>query len=266
MKKVAIIGCGWVGQALAQHMVSQGLQVIGTGRTPQRLEEINATGAEAQLFELPSETNDIPTWLNGCDAVIIAITPQFKSGNTDYPKRVKQAAMLAQQAQVNQLVLLSSTGVYQGLDGTVNEEADIDISQVKTALLAEAEQSVLSLQGTVLRLAGLIGPKRHPSRFMQGKENLADAETPTNLVHQADVVSAITFVLEEGSPSSIYNVVSSTHPTRKTFYQLACQSQQAPVPQFGSAQSPQRRVVSNAKLISLGWQPMHPDLLAWLSE
>ena len=288
LKKVAIIGCGWAGKALAQSLTQDGISVVATTRSRDNFPNLVEVGCQPVEFELPLSAGEECNWLDGSDAMIIAITPQFKQGTHDYNVKVAQLTELAVQHGVKHVVMLSSTGVYQGTAGQVTEVTALDLSINKVELLAQAEQAVLSSvanssafendvdksncrnqKATVLRLAGLVGPNRHPSRFMLGKQEVPNAYTPINLVHQADVVGAIRLVLSGtvGRKSAeVYNVVSDTHPTRKDFYQLACQQLSLEAPTFNEEQESSKRIVLGDKIQQAGLVLSYPDLMKWLTQ
>lgn len=293
LKKVAIIGCGWAGKALAQSLTQDGISVVATTRSRDNFPNLVEVGCQPVEFELPLSAGEECNWLDGSDAIIIAITPQFKQGANDYNVKVAQLTELAVQHGVKHVVLLSSTGVYQGTADQVTEDTALDLAINKVELLAQAEQAVLSSvmrssvakssafesevdksklqnqKATVLRLAGLVGPNRHPARFMSGKQGVANANTPINLVHQADVVGAIRLVLSGtgGRKSAeVYNVVSDTHPTRQDFYQLACQQLSLEAPAFNEEQESSKRIVLGDKIQQAGLVLSYPDLMKWLTQ
>ncbi|NMP33548.1 SDR family oxidoreductase [Thalassotalea sp. M1531] len=265
-KHIAIVGCGWVGRALADQLVSQHIKVTATTTSDEKLSELRSLGCIAQKLLLPESQSQAFEWLSGVDTLMISITPRFKRGETNYPEKVAQLVANAEQHGVENIILLSSSGVYNGLVGEVDETTRLAITEQKVGLLHQAEHIVLNAntRGAVLRLAGLVGPKRHPARFMAGKTNLANANTPTNLVHLNDVLAAINLMLSDTSLTGIYNVVSDTHPSREQFYTLACQQQSLELPQFNEQQESALRVVKNDKIKQAGLSFEYPDLITWL--
>jgi nucleoside-diphosphate-sugar epimerase len=74
-------------------------------------------------------------------------------------------------------------------------------------VLKELEDWLHNLPGTsvdILRLAGLVGPARHPG-FFAGK-TAPDGQQGVNLVHLEDVISAITLLLQAPKGGHIYNL------------------------------------------------------------
>ncbi len=87
-------------------------------------------------------------------------------------------------------------------------------------VLEELEDWLHNLPGTsvdILRLAGLVGPGRHPGRFFAGK-TAPDGEHGVNLVHLEDVIGAITLLLQAPKGGHIYNICAPAHPARNVFY------------------------------------------------
>ncbi|MEO9373094.1 hypothetical protein ABI428_35485, partial [Pseudomonas aeruginosa] len=83
-------------------------------------------------------------------------------------------------------------------------------------VLEELEDWLHNLPGTsvdILRLAGLVGPGRHPGRFFAGK-TAPDGEHGVNLVHLEDVIGAITLLLQAPKGGHIYNICAPAHPAR----------------------------------------------------
>jgi len=271
---VGIIGCGWLGKVLATHLIAQGASVLATSSQQCNVEQLQKQGIKAQLLRLPADTtqlNQHDIFMQKC--LVIAITPQFRKGQTDYAVKVAQLVDAAQQRGITErIILLSSTAVYQGLAGVVDEESKLDIAASmpleKAQILFTAEQAVLNFhqQGSVLRLAGLVGPERHPGKFLQAKKALKDSTAPVNLIHQQDAVGVILSLLTNTSPKGIYNGVSDTHVTKAVYYQTAANSLGLPLPSFSADNVlDSTRIVSGDKVKrELGYSFIYPDLLAWL--
>jgi nucleoside-diphosphate-sugar epimerase len=274
MLSVGIIGCGWLGKPLANNLIKKGVSVLATSSQQCNVEQLNKQGIEAQQLVLPSNTKQLSqhtVFTQQC--LVIAITPQFKKGQTDYGIKIEQLVNAAEQRGVVQrIILLSSTAVYQGLKGIVNENTNLDLAELnsigKTTILNTAEQAVLNFYrtGSVLRLAGLVGPSRHPGNFLLAKRTLKNATTPVNLIHQEDAVGLILSLLNPSSPKGIFNGVSDTHVSKATYYTAAAKSLELELPTFDK-----EKVLDSTRIVSgdkakqqLGYTFVFPDLLAWL--
>jgi len=276
---VGIIGCGWLGKRLAASLVEQGASVLATSSQQCNVEQLNEHGIEAQQLLLPSEVDQLSlhdVFTQEC--LVLAITPQFKQGRTDYAIKIAQLVDVAKQRGIVQrIVLLSSTAIYQGLEGVVDESTNLNLAEPnpaesssleKAQILNAAEQAVLNFhrQGSVLRLAGLVGPERHPGKFLQAKRTLENSTAPVNLIHQQDAVGLISSLLTSTSPQGIFNGVSDTHVTKALYYQAAAKSLGLELPTFSTD-----KVLASTRMVSgdkakqqLDYSFIYPDLLAWL--
>ena len=150
--RIAIIGCGWVGEKLAAYLSKKGVHVIATTTTPEKIIPLEKIAEEAHLLDFTDHPDfsvlqsvDVaifsmpisdPSWLEG-----------FKSLNTEFPKTM----------------LFSSTGIYPQQPGTYTEEDDANL---RSDILA-AESLVRSSypQTNILRFGGLMGGDRSPKKL-----------------------------------------------------------------------------------------------------
>ena len=61
MKKVAIIGLGWLGMPLALSLMSRGFDVVGSKTTPDGVDAARMLGIECYQLEMTPELMDSPT-------------------------------------------------------------------------------------------------------------------------------------------------------------------------------------------------------------
>ncbi len=57
MKKVSIIGLGWLGMPLAKSLSYSGMQVVGSKTTPDGVEAARMCGIECYLLQLEPQIN-----------------------------------------------------------------------------------------------------------------------------------------------------------------------------------------------------------------
>jgi nucleoside-diphosphate-sugar epimerase len=236
-------------------------------------------GIEAQQLLLPLNTKQLiqhDIFTQQC--LVIAVTPKFKQGQNDYAIKVAQLVDAAEQRGIVQrIILLSSTAIYQGLEGVVDESTNLNLVDSnltepslldKAQILNSAEQAVLNFyrQSSVLRLAGLVGPERHPGKFLLAKRTLKSATAPVNLIHQQDAVGLIMSLLTSASPQGLFNGVSDTHVTKAFYYQAAAKSLGLELPNFSADNTlDSTRIVCGDKAKQhLDYSFIYPDLLAWL--
>ncbi|MCG9714571.1 SDR family oxidoreductase [Shewanella insulae] len=231
---VAVVGCGWFGLPLAKALVSQGLKVTGSKRSPQEAEALSADGIDGFALDL-EQLSDSDTLCNKdceaitrgleCDAIVINIPPGLRRGDNGYLDRLKRLKALMGSHSYQRIIFISTSGVYPaGGDssgsGCVESDAKAHSPASETLLAAEALFS--NNNSVVVRFAGLIGPKRHPGRFLAGREGVPGGNLAVNLVHLDDCVAAVISLLKaEGPLSPVYNLCAPRHPTKAEFYQRA---------------------------------------------
>lgn len=284
---VGIIGCGWLGTALAKVLQAQDVKVTATRSSAENVAQLSDKGINAVELMLPAEQSELNAHaIFNAQCIVIAITPQFKKGREDYAEKVAALVKAAKaNAQVEKVILLSSTAVYNGLSGNVVESSALDLTADKVSVLNQAEQAVLSFTdkgkkiGSVLRLSGLVGPNRHPGKFLLNGRMLKSPEAKVNLIHQDDAVGLIVALLNQQANeqlpqqnahngSGIFNGASDTHVSKKDYYQSAAEALGLAAPNFAYAEpeiSP-RIVCSDKAKRLLGYQFIQADLLAWLAK
>lgn len=211
MKNYLIIGYGWLGKALAQELKSDQANVCASSTDADKLLEMKTNG----ICGIPLiKTNQILSWKEfpdrHFDKVIITLPP--------FDDVLESLTNILHTLSFSQLVFTSSTGVYIESDTLIDESSTIDesnlVSQMETCI-----RSLTTSTYNVLRLAGHIGPNRHPVRyFLRQRRDISNGQAPVNLIHQKDIISAIMVVLQEVKQDSVYNVCWPEHPTKEDYY------------------------------------------------
>ncbi|CAJ0991957.1 SDR family oxidoreductase [Pantoea sp. Nvir] len=226
MKKVAIIGLGWLGMPLALALTARGWQVTGSKTMSDGIEAARRCGIDAVQLELMPEINcdarDLGTLFSAEVLVVTLPASNTVEGSKIYMQAVQNIVSRALENHVSHIIFTSSTSVYGSGNGVIRESSTLQPETVAGKTLAALESWLHDLPSTyvdILRLAGLVGPKRHPSRSLDGKIRLNNGGYGVNLVHVDDVVSAITLLLQMPKGGGrIYNLCASQHPSRENFY------------------------------------------------
>lgn len=280
---IGIIGCGWLGKALTKELVEQKHSVIVSTQHQEKINVLSQLGAPVECFSLSGEqpsSDDFQLLLFKQSCLIIAIPPGIRQGKVDYPDKIKNIVKLAESGLVKQLIMISSTAIYNGLTGDVDEDVSIDLSADKTSILYLAEKQALAFSGNtiILRLSGLVGPDRHPGKFLRGNRLLSDPEATTNLIHQKDAVGLLLGLINAPNKTAIYNGSSSTHVSKREYYEQAAISIGLSKPQFNESESQGAgskgvgAVLSNKIIVShkirndLNYNFHYDNLLAWLEN
>lgn len=269
MKKVGIVGLGWLGMPLALALTARGWQVTGSKTTQDGVEAARMCGIDSYPLrlepQLVCETEDLDALMN-VDALAITL-PARRSGEGEdfYRQAVQEIVDTALVHHIPRIIFTSSTSVYGNTPGTLKESSPREPVTSSGKVLKELEDWLHQLPGTsvdILRLAGLVGPGRHPGRFFAGKA-APDGQHGVNLVHLEDVVSAITLLLHAPKGGHIYNICAPLHPAREVFYpQMARElGLEAPVfsPHAGGGMG--KIIDGNRICRELGFEYQHPDPL-----
>ncbi len=198
------------------------------------------------------------------EALLITIPPGRGRPNLEEQYLAELAAALkaAEAGGCRQLIYSSSTGVYGEVEGWVDEQSPTlaDTPSAKAVLAAEALLNSSPIPLTILRLAGLYGPDRHPGRWFGGKGSIPQADAAVNLVHQTDVVQAILLALQRGPLAATFNVCAAAHPSKGHFYAKAAAAIGLGIPTPIAGGLASKRVDSQKIRTELGWQPQYDDL------
>ncbi len=155
---VFIFGLGYVGRPLGHLLASQGWQIRGTTRTPERLAADAATGWQVYRFADDVPLTDPEEALDGVDAVLSTITA---IGGSD-PVLDAHGDVLSGFTGWSGYV--SATSVYPDRpDGFCYEDTPTDPATKRGRARVIAEARWQELLGTELfRAAGIYGPGRSP--------------------------------------------------------------------------------------------------------
>lgn len=242
--KIVIVGYGWLGALLAPQLTAAGHQVFVTSRSQQKLLQLPGGVRGHVLDMLQSEpfTGETIEMFN--DAVVLCmIAPGRQEQGNEYVPALQKLRTLLQQAKSLAVIHFSSSGIYQGLDGDVDEDAALMMHLPRVQRLVSGEQVLQQFSCCItLRLAGLMGPGRHPGQFVANK-TLTDPQAPINMVHAADISGALQCILAgRHLTPAVFNLSCPLAISRAEFYQQACQSAGTEV-SFAAQTLTQRRVL-----------------------
>ena len=274
MKKVAIVGLGWLGMPLALSLTARGWQVTGSKTTQDGVEAARMCGIDSFPLvlepELVCDSDDLDALLN-VDALVVTLPARRTGGNGEfYLQAVQEIVDSALAHNVGRIIFTSSTSVYGDVDGVVKEHSPRHPVTESGRVLKELEDWLHNLPGTsvdILRLAGLVGPGRHPGRFFAGK-SAPNGNHVVNLVHLEDVIAAIVLLLQAPKGGHIYNICAPQHPARAVFYSQMARQLDLEPPRFTDAPADGygKKVDGNRICNELGFEYLYPDPLAMPME
>lgn len=228
VKKVGIIGCGWLGFELAKSLLNSGYEVRGTTTTIEKNNKLEQAGIQSHVFMLG--TKFPANFLNDLSVLVISFpmksTIEFESLNqfvVDLKNNISAST---------QVIFTSSISVYND-DFSIHDVDSVHLNPENKNLKFERSlQAQLSNSILILRLGGLISEDRHPIRFMAGRSNLKNGNAPVNLVHRTDIIRFIELCFLESVSSGVYNLVYPDHPSKSEYYKLKANEYKLPIPSF----------------------------------
>ncbi|WP_426278507.1 hypothetical protein ACN9MN_04095 [Chryseobacterium sp. S-02] len=246
MKKLGIIGCGWLGNHIAERL-SDRYKIFVTTTSESKIEEFKAKGYFPTLVSFSDETSETgKEWdiAPELDAIIITIPVSGIRGKQISMKERQENLLKFLGDYKGQLFLMSSTGVYPQTEKEFSEDD-------QPAQEVESENFILKKfpQTNVLRLAGLMGDQRLLKNY-----NISGLDQLVNHIHYTDICSVIEKMLDNQSESKVYNVVAPVHPNKEEVINA-----QKDLPYSGE-RTDIGRTISPAKLIEeLDFEFQYPD-------
>jgi nucleoside-diphosphate-sugar epimerase len=223
-----ILGCGYVGSALAAEGLRRGFEVHALTRNPDTAGALAGSGVRVVQGDIasqdwharmPAEADLVVNCVSSGRGGVEAYRHAFVDGQRSVAAFVRASGAAC-------IVYTSSTSVYLQTGGvTVSEDdaarrGDPGLPWSVEALL-DAERELLdaglglAVRVFILRLAGIYGPGRHLllDQVAAGQTLPGDAARHLNLIHRDDVVAAILAAHASTSRGDLFNI-SDDAPAR----------------------------------------------------
>jgi hypothetical protein len=285
-----------------------GWRVSGSTTRAEKLEALKSCGIQATLLRLEPQAQIDESYreseglqeLFSNSTIVLNIPPQttllaneFTGIVDSFLSRLavnrERAAMRGFALGRLHLVFVSSTSVYGENQGDVDEstellpdsESGLALAKVELHLATVARQRSFDL--TIVRPGGLIGPGRHPGRFLAGRKSCARALAPVNWIELTDLILCLEKICLERKTRErlqsqtdqetvqIFNLTARTHPTRSSFYTRAAIQLGVEPPEFLADevqpnQQPGKTVRSEKirKLLQIEFR--YDDIAKWLNQ
>ena len=267
MQQISILGCGWLGLPLAEHLLGKGYTVKGSTTSPNRTGELESKEIEAFIIELSPDaiSGDYKAFLQNSKTLIIDIPPKLRGENPEsFVEKMKifvHKAIL--NSSIENVLFISSTSVYGEEAINVTEETPEKPETLSGKELLETEhflQNQTAFKTTILRFSGLIGDNRNPAKSLAGKTNIATPQAPINLIHQDDCIGIISAIIEQNFWNEKLNASAPFHPTRKDYYTSKAQQLGLKLPQFEESNASGKIIDSSKLITALNYHFIHSEL------
>ncbi|MEB3263111.1 MAG: NAD-dependent epimerase/dehydratase family protein [Synechococcus sp.] len=277
--RITILGCGYVGAALARHWHGRReLRVRVTTTRSERLPELAPLASEVVVAQ-GNDPAGLRQALEGSEAVVLCLAPGGSRlvGPELYEATYLAtfrtlAALLPELPALRQLIYTGSCSVYgDAAGGWVDENTPPAPRDRHGEILLEGERLLQGLRCPgrrvcLFRLGALYGPGREliPRLARVAGEVLpGDGHPHGSWIHRDDVVAALDLALQQGL-DGLWNLVDDEPITNRELFRRVCQAGGLAPVRWDPARSPDSppadRRISNRRLRALGLRLHHPTL------
>jgi nucleoside-diphosphate-sugar epimerase len=281
--KITIIGCGYVGTAIAQRLAfgeiakiwsKAGHHLTLTTTTPGKISQLSTIASEVVILQ----GNDRDTMTKVIeDREVILFTVGAKQRDPDtYRQAYLETAnnLVAAVQQTNTVKQIIYTGTHAVLGNQqgqwVDEQCPYNPLNENGEILCQTEETILSAQNQqlntcILRLEGIYGQGReliNIFRTWAGTTRPGNGQDYTNWVHLDDIVQAIALACQQ-QLQGIYNLSSDEPLTKQEFYHRLFTTHNLPPLNWDEnlSSSPSFNVrLVNQKIKTAGLQLIHPQI------
>lgn len=255
---ILIVGCGWIGKKLGQHLSEKGYKVYGTTRSGQNfsgIKEHNITPIKLQLPIEKIQNIELPK----VDSVVISISPGRGENRNTYPVIIRQLCGLWKDSNT-QVIMYSSTGVYGDSKGKISEgHQSPDVTSTSIICKAEGELRNAITDSVILRLAGLYGEDRHPVKYLAGRTSISGGDAPVNLIHREDVIRATELMIGNKVRSEVINACCPIHPRKSDIYPAIAKCLGLDEPEFLEGGANDKYISSDKLTESFNFKFLHSN-------
>lgn len=257
--KTLIIGLGYIGTELADHLAAKGHEVVGLRRG-------QSEGPAPKQTDIEIRTGDISNpegyanieehfdWVIHCASSsrggMDAYRAVFDTGTTLLCEWLRRH-------RPQRFLFTSSTSVYPQTDGgVVNENSPASGAGATGRILAAAESAFLHAAGedmrtTILRVAGIYGPERGHLFLKYLKDEATITGDPNrylNQIHRNDVVGAIAHLLSSETAPNVLNVADNEAVRQQVFFQWLSEQLGKPMPSHNPDPGKRKRAVTDKQV------------------
>jgi nucleoside-diphosphate-sugar epimerase len=201
--KVSILGCGWLGLALAKKLQAEYDLICSVSSK----ESLSKTKPFKTIIQNSNNYNNKEFF--DTNTLLIAFPPKnnYLNNLLEVAKNIKKDT---------QTILISSTSIYKSLDKEYITEKDSNlIKEPNIMLQAELLIKKLIPNVVILRAGGLMGYNRIAGKYSAGKKL---ENKYVNYIHQEDLIDVIKLIISKKINTKTYNVVAPLNKTRKEVF------------------------------------------------
>lgn len=270
---IAIIGCGYVGTAVARLWRSAGYTVTATTTREERVAELEKV-AQRVVVARGDDKDALKSAAENQDVVLLSVgAANGKVYRETYVGTAKNLVeVLKQTPSVRHLLYTGTYSVYGDRNGEpVSEETPVAPVNENGEILCETERVLLGAAGEnlrvcILRLGGIYGAGRELAKIfgrVAGTTRPGAGDDISNWIHLDDIVGTLEFA-RLNQLQGIYNLVNDTPLTRRELLDRLCARHGWEKVSWNPSEKqvfPYNALVSNQKIKGAGYQLIYPETM-----
>jgi nucleoside-diphosphate-sugar epimerase len=251
MRRLLIIGCGDVALRAVPHLSGR-YRIYALTHSKQRLPLLRNHGVLPIVGDLDHAAS--LDGISGIAHVVLHSAPPPNRGSRDTRTAHLIAALAKGKSLPQQLVYISTSGVYGNCDGElVDETRPLNPQTARAQRRVDAEYQLRvwgrrsRLGVCVLRAPGIYSRERLPlQRIESGLPVLnAEEDSYTNHIHADDLARMVVAALRFGCPGRMYNASDDTRLKMGDYFDLVADRFLLPRPQRISRSDAEARISAN---------------------
>jgi len=269
MKRILVIGCGYVGLELAKQRIKIGDTVFGLNRSERSHEGLLSIQGDVTR---PNSLDELP---EGLDAVVYSVSSSgftddhYRAAYVDGVRNVLQS--LSSRGETGcRFLFVSTTSVYGQEDGSVVDEDSPTTPLIFAGQrMLEAERLVQesNFERVILRLGGIFGPGRERTvrSVLEGNAVCYTGDPRVmNRNHRDDCAGALSHLIDLEQPKELYLGVDHEPVLRNDLLNWIADSCAVPRPRVAplheapKSSRPSNKRCSNRRLIESGYAFRYP--------
>jgi len=255
MKKINIIGCGYIGKKIAQLLKAQNLNPACFVNSEKSKNKLSSMGFQAMQFDLDKNDLELDEKNKALfkNSTIAYLAPPQREGIADNRMAHVVSMLETLNSPPSKIILISTTGVYGDCKGEWIDEQQATVPQADRAhrrLSAEIQlikycEKVHS-QYVVFRVPGIYAADKLPVKRITSGEPIVSAQDSgfTNRIHADDLSAFCVEALVEEVMPGIYNCCDGHPSTMNDYFMKVADAMKLPRPKEISLQQAQQELSS----------------------
>jgi len=273
--KITILGCGYVGSAVARLWQKNGHQVTVTTTTAEKVAQLSAIAHQVVIID-GKDSGAIADLIQDQDVVLFSVGARTRELDIYRQTYLGTATNLVTALQdnqtVKQVIYTSSYGILGDKKGAwTDETAPVAPANENGKILVETEKVLLSASSSerkvcVLRLAGIYGQGRELIKIFRrsaGTTRPGAGTDYSNWLHLEDIVNGIELARLK-QLSGIYNLNSDEILETREFFHRLFETYNLPTitwDRSAASNRPYNLKLSNQKIKDAGLNLTHPQIV-----